>query len=105
MMMENILIWSVRGLNARIKRDMVRGVVAQECISLLMLQETKLDSCDDVVVANLCGAGFDFLDLPASHTSDGILLAWHRDVWAANNVIARQVSLTARIALLDNGEG
>jgi hypothetical protein len=37
--------------------------VAQERISLLTLQETKLE-CDDALITNLCGLGFDFYHLP-----------------------------------------
>jgi hypothetical protein len=38
--------------------------VAQERISLLTLQETKLEDCDDALITNLCGLGFDFYHLP-----------------------------------------
>lgn len=43
---QNILIWNVRDLNARTTRDMVHNLVAQERVSLMTLQETKLDCCD-----------------------------------------------------------
>jgi hypothetical protein len=33
-------------LNARTTRDMVHNLVAQERVSLMTLQETKLDCCD-----------------------------------------------------------
>jgi exonuclease III len=80
MNMENILIWNVRGLNTRAKRDMVHGVVAQEHVSLLLLQETKIDVWDNALVASLYGAGFHFFELPAINTCGGILMAWHRDI-------------------------
>jgi hypothetical protein len=64
MIATNMLSWNVRGLN-----------VAQQQISLLTLQETKLDACDVTLVAGLCGARFDFCDLPASNSS-GVFF-WH----------------------------
>jgi exonuclease III len=104
MIMENMLIWNARGLNARTKRDMVRSLVAQEQIPILTLQQSKLDACDDNLILNLCGAGYDFFDLPSSHTSGGILLAWRRDVWTATNVMRGRFSLSAKISLIEAAE-
>ena len=90
------LVWNVRGLNSRARRDVVRELVVQENISLLSLQETKLADCPQNLVMNGCGAGFDFLCQPASGTCGGILLAWRRDIWSITNPIIRSYSLTAK---------
>jgi hypothetical protein len=48
----NILFWSVRGLNSRARRDVVAGLVVQERVSLLCLQETKLHVIDATLMTN-----------------------------------------------------
>ncbi|RCV20326.1 hypothetical protein SETIT_4G047100v2 [Setaria italica] len=73
---ENLLIWNVRGLNSRTRRNVVRDLVTQEHVSLLTLQESKLDVCNDALVLNLLGSDFDFYALPATNTYGGIFLAW-----------------------------
>ena len=77
---ENCLVWNVRGLNSRSWRNVVWELVAQENISLLSLQETKLNDCSDSLVLEICGAGFDYFFQSAVNTCGGILLAWRTDV-------------------------
>ena len=60
MLNENCMVWNVRGLNSRSRRNVVRELIAQENISLLSLQETKLDDCSATLVMEICGSGFDF---------------------------------------------
>ena len=48
MIAENFLIWNVRGLNARARRNVVRDLIADQGVSLVSLQETKLDLFTDV---------------------------------------------------------
>ena len=60
MLNENCMVWNVRGLNSRARQNVVRELVSQENISLLSLQETKLDDCPANVVPETCGADFDF---------------------------------------------
>jgi len=77
-------------------------MVAQENISLLSLQETKLENCSANVIMETCGAAFDYFAKPASNTCGGILLAWKRDVWSITNQMFRSYSLTAKITLLQS---
>ena len=102
MLGENCLVWNVRGLNSRARRSVVREMVAQENISLLSLQETKLENCSANVIMETCGAAFDYFAKPASNTCGGILLAWKRDVWSITNQMFRSYSLTAKITLLQS---
>ena len=74
------MVWNVRGLNARARRNVVRELVSQEHVSLISLQETKLDGCDDRIILDMLGSSFDYFFLPAYNTCGGILLAWKRDV-------------------------
>ena len=104
MLGENCLVWNVRGLNSRARRNVVRELVAQENISLLSLQETKLDTCSVSMLLDICGAGFDFVFLPASNTCGGILLAWKINIWSVTTVLTRSYSLTAKITMLATDE-
>ncbi|KAG2638131.1 hypothetical protein PVAP13_2NG572720 [Panicum virgatum] len=87
---ENLLIWNVRGLNARARRNVVRDLAADQHVSLVCFQETKLDTCTDAIVP--------------VHTCVGILLAWNRDIWSANTPIFRAHSISAHITLKASGE-
>ena len=98
------LVWNVRGLNSRSQRNVVWELVAQENISLLSLQETKLNDCSDSLVLEICGAGFDYFFQSAVNTCGGILLAWRTDVWSLSNPIVRSYSLTAKVTLIQNNE-
>jgi hypothetical protein len=51
----------VRGLNSRARRNVVHELVGQKNISLLSLQETKLDDYPARLVLEIYVAGFDFL--------------------------------------------
>jgi exonuclease III len=41
--LENILVWNVRGLNGLTHREAPRELVVVERLSIVCLQETKLD--------------------------------------------------------------
>lgn len=71
---EACLVWNVRGLNARARRDVVRTFVDQERVSVICLQETKLDVIDDRMVCDLLGRSFGYHYLPAHNTCGGILV-------------------------------
>ena len=103
MLSENCLVWNVRGLNCRSRRNVVRELVSQENISLLSLQETKLADISVSLILEICGAGFDYFFKPATNTCGGILLAWRTDAWSVSNPIIRSHSLTAKVTLLQNG--
>lgn len=101
---ENMLVWNVRGLNARARRNVVHELVAQERVSLLTILETKLDVCNDAVIHDLLGSGFDYLALPATHTAGGVLLAWRRDRWVVTNPQIKEFSITAQIRQTHGGD-
>jgi len=104
MIKENIVVWNVRGLNARARRNVVRELVSQEHVSLISLQETKLDGCDDRIILDMLGSSFDYSFLPAYNNCGGILLAWKRDVWAASGPNRQEFSLTAKVTHVASGE-
>ena len=55
---ENFLIWNVRGLNSRARRNVVKELVGEQRASLISFQETKLDTYTDVIVRDLLGLSF-----------------------------------------------
>lgn len=78
-------------------------LVGEHRASLVSFQETKLDTCIDVIVRDLLGLSFDF-SLPATNISGGILLAWNRDIWTVANPPFRDFSLTVQLTLKTSGE-
>jgi hypothetical protein len=50
-------------------------------MSLLCLQETKVQSFPVAWIYELMGTDFDYVVLPASNTSGGVLIAWRRAAW------------------------
>jgi exonuclease III len=59
--MENscFLIWNVRGLNDRTKRDSVKTLVLDIKPSIVCLQETKLCSISDFDILSILWSGFN----------------------------------------------
>jgi exonuclease III len=82
-MEENILVWNVRGLNSRANHNVVHELVVVQCLSLVCLQETKLESITDFDVIQLVGIGFDYVFVPAVQTRGGILVAFGKPLFLA----------------------
>lgn len=92
----NFLVWNVRGLNDRGRRDSVRTVVADARCSVVCLQETKLDAISVPLATQFLGPNLaDFCYLPSIQTRGGVLLAWDR------SVVSCEFSLTARLSFCD----
>jgi exonuclease III len=71
------LVWNVRGLNSRAKRDSVKSVVVSLKPAVVCLQETKLDYVSDFNILTILGSGFsNFVFNPAHESRGGILIAW-----------------------------
>jgi hypothetical protein len=68
---ESCLCWNIRGLNSGARRDSVTELVRSERISLIYLQETRLDVISDYDVMQILGLGFDYVCLPIVHTGGG----------------------------------
>lgn len=100
---ESFLIWNVRGLNSRAHHDMVRTVVEHKHVSLVCLQETKMNVIDDQTVRDIIGGSFDYFYLPANNTAGGILLAWRTNIWSGSHFFRHNNSLTIKLTLLTDG--
>jgi exonuclease III len=96
---ENVLFWNVRGLHSFTHWNVVHELVAVERLSLVGLQETKLDVILDFDVIQILGPGFDYAYLLAVNTHGGILLAWRSSVWVISNPPTKMYSLSASVRL------
>lgn len=69
--------WNVRGLGQREKRLAVRQSVLLQQPDILCLQETKLQTIDDVTLKEICGRNMGgFVTLNAIGSRGGVLIAW-----------------------------
>jgi exonuclease III len=82
--LKNILVWNVRGSHAVAHQHALQDMVATEQISLVCIQETKLNVISYYDVIQLLGSGFEYVYLPVIHTCGGILVAWHAAVWVTS---------------------
>lgn len=98
---EKLLCWNVRGLNSRARRSVVRTVVLSEHLSLLCVQETKVQNFPVTWIADTMGTEFDYVCLPADNTAGGILLAWRRDVWSGTLAVTRRFSVSVFLSPLN----
>lgn len=65
------LIWNVRGLNDRAKRDSVKSLVFDIKPSIVCLQETKLCSISDFVIISFLGLGYSNFVYNPTHGTRG----------------------------------
>lgn len=103
--MENtsILIWNVRGLNDRGRRDNLRKVVDDFRPSVVCLQETKLNHISERDVISFLGRDFsEFVFLPAQHTRGGILIAWRDQSFSVEHHFVHRFSVSV---LLNSSTG
>lgn len=81
----NFLVWNIRGLNKRARRDSVRKVVDSCRPAVVCLQETKLAHISLWDVMSILGRDFKkFVFLPAQGTRGGILVTWRDGVFEAD---------------------
>jgi exonuclease III len=98
---ENFLVLSVRGLNSRARRNVLDEVVAQERVSVVCLQETKLHVVDQQLVTSMLGSAFEYDFVPTDVTRGGILVTWRAERWYASlahqlpHALTRMMSLYA----------
>jgi exonuclease III len=95
--LSNFLIWNVRGLNRKARRDVVRVMVASSRPELVCLQEMKKAAISRRMVLSMLGADFDeFIVLPVEGTRGGILLAWKGSVCQHLNSRIDRFSISAQ---------
>ena len=98
----NILVWNVRGLNDKGRRDNLRKIVDAARPALVCLQETKLSHITVRDVSSFLGPDFSqFVYLPAQQTRGGILIAWRDGVFSVDHHHVHRYSVSV---LLSNGD-
>nr|TKW27134.1 hypothetical protein SEVIR_3G238700v2 [Setaria viridis] len=99
----NVLVWNVRGLNARSRRDSLRMLVADSTASIVCIQETKLSVILPFLMAGMLGSSFLAFDyLPAAGTRGGILTACRSPAMSCGRVHAGRHSLTVSVQIQDH---
>jgi exonuclease III len=58
----NVCFWNVLDLNSRARQDVVVELEALEWVSLLCLQETKLQEFDELLVTPCVSNPHDYID-------------------------------------------
>jgi exonuclease III len=92
---QSCFVWNVWGLNGRARRNVVREFLVQQRATVVCLQETKLSNVCTTKAAEILGSMFDYEFVPAANISGGIMLAWHKDYWAASGVVKGAYSFSA----------
>jgi len=85
-----IISWNVRGLGRAEKRKEVKNLVGEKGPSILCLQETKLEVCDEALCASLWGGTPHFFSYrPSVGASGGLLILWDAslvEVWSTESI-------------------
>uniref|UniRef100_A0A453FS81 Endonuclease/exonuclease/phosphatase domain-containing protein n=1 Tax=Aegilops tauschii subsp. strangulata TaxID=200361 RepID=A0A453FS81_AEGTS len=93
-----IVIWNVRGLNARARRTAICSLIVTSGASIVCLQETKMALICSSVVLEALGSEFDeYVYLLADDTRGGILLAWKSRVVTITNPEFTTHTLSAQV--------
>jgi exonuclease III len=76
-----LLMWKVRGLNSSARQDSVRTLIDSSGIDMVCLQETKMSCVRRGVLLSSLGSEFaNYVELPATGASGGILVPWKQSV-------------------------
>lgn len=76
----------MRSLNSCVRRDAVRDVVRDKRVSILCLEETKMDVIPPRIILEMLGLNFEYYFLPVVGLSRGMLLAWRKAAWSIMDV-------------------
>ena len=99
-----IMSWNVRGLNAPTRRSAVREVAQANKISILNLQETKIEAWTSEMA---CDVGGNLLQgcvvLPAVGTRGGASIFWDKQIVDITDQIIASFSITAKVRIISTG--
>ncbi|XVF38856.1 hypothetical protein REPUB_Repub20aG0138100 [Reevesia pubescens] len=77
-----IMSWNVRGISSDGKQDRVRRLINRVNPNVVLVQETKLKKCDNLLISKLWPFGkVDWLFSPADGASGGLISLWDRKVF------------------------
>ncbi|XVE92512.1 hypothetical protein REPUB_Repub01dG0103700 [Reevesia pubescens] len=97
-----IMLWNVRGISSDGKQDRVRRLINRVNPDVVLVQETKLKKCDNLLISKLWPFGkVDWLFSPADGASGGLISLWDRKVFDKwEHRIEKQV-IGIRVELVD----
>jgi hypothetical protein len=98
----NVLFWNVHGLNSKALHDVVTEMVAQERVSMLCLQETKLNGSSEHLLSDMLDSSFVYETILANGSRGGILVAWHAVFWSVCGVSHSPHSITLKILVISS---
>lgn len=82
----NIMSLNMRGLGDNSKRRRLAKIINSGNFDLVCLQETKREFIEDYVVENMWGNQLiDWIALPSSGLSGGLLMMWKRGLWVVKS--------------------
>lgn len=82
----NIMSLNMRGLGDNSKRKRLAKIINSGNFDLVCLQETKREFIEDYVVENMWGNQLiDWIALPSSGLSGGLLMMWKRGLWVVKS--------------------
>lgn len=94
----NILVWNVRGLNSRARRDAVFEQMRSIRAPIVCLLETKLAAVSTLVIMQTLGSEYlSYAYLQAIQTRGGIVIAWRDSDVAVTNVQVAGNSVTVKV--------
>ncbi|XVE97991.1 hypothetical protein REPUB_Repub03eG0066800 [Reevesia pubescens] len=77
-----IMSWNVRGISSDGNQDRVRRLINRVNPDVVLVQETKLKKCDNLLISKLWPFGkVDWLFSPAVGASGGLISLWDRKVF------------------------
>ncbi|RVW91468.1 Transposon TX1 uncharacterized 149 kDa protein [Vitis vinifera] len=95
-----IISWNVRGLGSRNKRRMIKDFLRSENPDVVMIQETKKENCDRRFVGSVWTIrNKDWVALPASGASGGILIIWDSKILSREEVVIGSFSVSVKFSL------
>lgn len=95
-----MLVWNIRGLNGRSRRDALRAVVVDSKPAIVCIQETKLVVISPVLINEMLGSDFASFDyLPATNTRGGILIACRFPMGTMESLHTGEHSITVKVML------
>ena len=82
----NIMSLNMRGLGDNSKRKRLAKIINSGNFDLVCLQETKREFIEDYVVENMWGNQLiDWIALPSSGLSGGLLMMWKKGLWVVKS--------------------
>lgn len=99
----NVLVWNVRGLNNKARRDSVRVLIAAVRPDIVCLQESKVQDISTRILLSTLGADLDqHIALPATGTRGGVLIAWKS---VACRALSSRIDTFSASVLFQNNDG